>query len=588
MPTDSSRVAIVTGAARGIGAATAKRLASDGMAVGVLDLDAGACEPTVDAITAAGGRAVAVGADVSDAEQVATAVGKVAAELGPPVVLVNNAGIIRDNLLFKMSEDDWDMVLGVHLRGAFLMSRAAQKHMVEQRFGRIVNLSSSSALGNRGQVNYSAAKAGMQGFTKTLAIELGQFGDHRQRRGARVHRHRHDRRHRGPGRHGIRGLPGRRGQPDPGAPGRPARRHCAPDLVPGQRGRRVRVRPGDLRGGRPAVLTEGRPGQRGAAPSRYASSWPGTTRPRCPGWSSCAPGSTPGWPGCTTRPGSAARACPGRSRPRWTPSSRRRVPRTTTRPGSASAWAWRLPRSLRIGSEEQQQRWLRPLWTGEEVWCQLFSEPGAGSDLAGLATRAARVTGDGQAGAGWQVTGQKVWTSIAHVARWGLLLARTDPDVPKHAGLTYFGLDMNQPGVEVRPLRQLTGEAEFNEVFLTDAVVPDADRIGGIGEGWRVAQATLMNERIAIGGGALPREGGMVRLAVAAWREHPEARTPGLHDRLIRLWADAEVARLAGARLRQQLAAGTPGPEGSAAKVVFARLNQELCAFELELAGAAG
>jgi 3-oxoacyl-[acyl-carrier protein] reductase len=176
MPTDSSRVAIVTGAARGIGAATAKRLASDGMAVGVLDLDAGACAPTVDAITAAGGRAVAVGADVSDADQVATAVGKVAADLGPPVVLINNAGIIRDNMLFKMSEDDWDMVLGVHLRGAFLMSRAAQKYMVDQRFGRIVNLSSSSALGNRGQVNYSAAKAGMQGFTKTLAIELGQFG----------------------------------------------------------------------------------------------------------------------------------------------------------------------------------------------------------------------------------------------------------------------------------------------------------------------------------------------------------------------------------------------------------------------------
>jgi 3-oxoacyl-[acyl-carrier protein] reductase len=176
MPTESSRVAIVTGAARGIGAATARRLASDGMAVGVLDLDAGACGPTVDVITADGGRAVAVGADVSDAEQVATAVGKVAAELGPPVVLINNAGIIRDNLLFKMSEDDWDMVLGVHLRGAFLMSRAAQKFMVDQRFGRIVNLSSSSALGNRGQVNYSAAKAGMQGFTKTLAIELGQFG----------------------------------------------------------------------------------------------------------------------------------------------------------------------------------------------------------------------------------------------------------------------------------------------------------------------------------------------------------------------------------------------------------------------------
>jgi len=179
-----------------------------------------------------------------------------------------------------------------------------------------------------------------------------------------------------------------------------------------------------------------------------------------------------------------------------------------------------------------------------------------------------------------------VWTSIAHAARWGLLLARTDPDVPKHAGLTYFGLDMTGPGVEVRPLRQLTGEAEFNEVFLTDAAVADADRIGGVGEGWRVAQATLMNERIAIGGGALPREGGMVGLAANAWREHPEARTPGLHDRLIRLWAEAEVARLAGARLRQQLAAGTPGPEGSAAKIVFARLNQELSAFDLEFSGA--
>jgi len=242
------------------------------------------------------------------------------------------------------------------------------------------------------------------------------------------------------------------------------------------------------------------------------------------------------------------------------------------------------PTILAYGSEEQKQRWLRPLWTGEEVWCQLFSEPGAGSDLAGLATRA---VGDAD-GAGWRVSGQKVWTSIAHAARWGLLLARTDPDVPKHAGLTYFGLNMKQPGVDVRPLRQLTGEAEFNEVFLTDAGVADTDRIGGIGEGWRVAQGTLMNERVAIGGAALPREGGMIGLAAKAWREHPEARTPGLHDRLLRLWADAEVARLAGARLRQQLAAGQPGPEGSAAKIVFARLNQELSAFELELAGAAG
>jgi alkylation response protein AidB-like acyl-CoA dehydrogenase len=240
------------------------------------------------------------------------------------------------------------------------------------------------------------------------------------------------------------------------------------------------------------------------------------------------------------------------------------------------------PTILAHGSPEQKERWLRPLWTGEEIWCQLFSEPGAGSDLAGLATRAVR---DGDT---WTVNGQKVWTSSAHMAKRALLVARTDPDAPKHEGLTYFALDMKQPGVEVRPLRQITGEAEFNEVFMTDAKVSDADRIGAVGQGWAVSMATLMNERVSIGGNAMPREGGMIASAAKTWREHPELRTPGLHDRILRLWADAELARIAGSRLRQQLAAGQPGPEGSAAKLVFARLNQEISEFEVELAAGDG
>jgi alkylation response protein AidB-like acyl-CoA dehydrogenase len=242
------------------------------------------------------------------------------------------------------------------------------------------------------------------------------------------------------------------------------------------------------------------------------------------------------------------------------------------------------PTILAHGTDEQKHRWLRPLWTGEEIWCQLFSEPGAGSDLAGLATRAVREPG----GEHWTVTGQKVWTSSAHAARRALLVARTDPGVPKHQGLTYFACDMTAPGVEVRPLRQITGEAEFNEVFLTDVTIPDTDRIGTVGAGWKVSTATLMNERVSIGGAAVPREGGMIGSAARTWRERPELRTPGLHDAMLRLWAAAEVARLAGERLRQQLAVGHPGPEGSAAKLVFARLNQEISGFELELAGADG
>jgi alkylation response protein AidB-like acyl-CoA dehydrogenase len=240
------------------------------------------------------------------------------------------------------------------------------------------------------------------------------------------------------------------------------------------------------------------------------------------------------------------------------------------------------PTILHHGTEEQRRRFLRPLWTGEEVWCQLFSEPGAGSDLAGLRTRAVRDGDD------WVVDGQKVWTSGAHNARWAILIARTDPGVPKHQGITYFVCDMTDPGVEVRPLRQITGEAEFNEVFLTGVRVPDAHRLGEVGDGWRVARATLMNERVAIGGTALPREGGMIGPVAAAWRQHPELRTPELHDRLLGLWVAAEVARLGAERVRQQLAAGAPGPEGSGLKLAFATLNQRISGLEVELLGEQG
>jgi alkylation response protein AidB-like acyl-CoA dehydrogenase len=264
------------------------------------------------------------------------------------------------------------------------------------------------------------------------------------------------------------------------------------------------------------------------------------------------------------------------------------------------------PTILRYGTEEQKQRFLRPLWTGEEVWCQLFSEPGAGSDLAGLRTRAVREgAGEGAGGGGdnggdaaegagegaaadWIVDGQKVWTSSAHNARWAILIARTDPGLPKHQGITYFVCDMTDPGVEVRPLRQITGEAEFNEVFLTGVRVPDAHRLGAVGDGWRVAQATLMNERVAIGGLALPREGGMIGPAAAVWRARPELRTPELHDRLLGLWVESEVARLSAERVRQQLAVGAPGPEGSGLKLAFAGLNQRISGLEVELLGEEG
>jgi len=241
------------------------------------------------------------------------------------------------------------------------------------------------------------------------------------------------------------------------------------------------------------------------------------------------------------------------------------------------------PTIAAFGTDEQKRKFLRPLFTGEQVYCQLFSEPGAGSDLAGVATRAVRDGDD------WIVNGQKVWTSMAQHAQMAILVARTDPTVPKHAGLTYFLCDMTQPGVDVRPLRQITGEAEFNEVFLTDVRVPDANRLGPEGGGWRVATTTLNNERVAIGTRAgTPREGGIIGKVTAAWRDEPALRNPAMHDELMRLWVDAEVLRLAGERLRQQASAGQPGPEGAGMKVAFAGLAQAISGFDLELHAESG
>jgi len=246
--------------------------------------------------------------------------------------------------------------------------------------------------------------------------------------------------------------------------------------------------------------------------------------------------------------------------------------------GNGIGMGMAAPTIAAFGTAEQQRKFLRPLFTGEHVYCQLFSEPGAGSDLAGVATRAVR---DGD---NWVVNGQKVWTSSAQLAQRAILVARTDPTVPKHQGLTYFVLDMTDPGVDVRPLRQITGEAEFNEVFLTDVRVPDADRLGPEGGGWKVATTTLNNERVAIGSMAgIARETGMIGKVADAWRAEPRLRNPAMHDELMRLWVEAEVARLTGLRLRQRLTAGQPGPEGAGLKVTFARLAQATSGFEIEL-----
>ena len=242
------------------------------------------------------------------------------------------------------------------------------------------------------------------------------------------------------------------------------------------------------------------------------------------------------------------------------------------------------PTIVAHADDDTKSRLLRPLFTGEEVWCQLFSEPGAGSDLASLATRAVR---DGDE---WIVNGQKVWNTLAHIADRGMLVARTDPDVPKHRGLTYFALDMHAPGVEVRPLRQITGEAEFNEVYLTDVRVPDRDRIGGIGDGWRVSMTTLMNERVTIGGAVAQRESGPIGDLMKLWRSLPPARRadPVARDAVTDLWIQAEVLRLTNIRAAQNRKAGIAGPEGSVSKLAFAEVNQRIYEVAVNIMGPEG
>ena len=244
------------------------------------------------------------------------------------------------------------------------------------------------------------------------------------------------------------------------------------------------------------------------------------------------------------------------------------------------------PTVLAYGSEELKEKHIRRIFTGEDIWCQLFSEPTNGSDVAGIPSRAVR---DGDE---WVVNGQKVWTTLAHVSNYGMLLTRTDPDVPKHKGLSYFVLDMHAPGVEVRPLYQMTGEAEFNEVFLTDVRIHDSQRLGAEGEGWRVATTTLMNERVALAGGPAPRGSGVIGDLVRLWEERrgelDGAERDVWRDRVTKLWVDAEIVRLTNARAKASAVGGNPGPEGSVAKLASAELSQAVNSAIVDLLGARG
>lgn len=241
------------------------------------------------------------------------------------------------------------------------------------------------------------------------------------------------------------------------------------------------------------------------------------------------------------------------------------------------------PTVVEWGSEEQKKRYLRPLFTGEEVWCQLFSEPGSGSDFAGLSSKGV------QDGDEWICNGQKVWTTLAHLSRFGLLVVRTDAEAVKHAGLTAFVVDMQAPGVEVRPLRQMTGEAEFNEVYFTDVRIPQAEMLGSPGDGWRVSLTTLMNERVSIGG-AIPQRGtGSIGIALKVWSELAEdQKDDSSRDELMKLWCRAEVHRLTNIRANAQRRMGAPGPEGSIGKMESANLNKDVYAFTIGLLGAEG
>ena len=240
------------------------------------------------------------------------------------------------------------------------------------------------------------------------------------------------------------------------------------------------------------------------------------------------------------------------------------------------------PTVVTHGSDEQRDRYLRPLFTGEEVWCQLFSEPGAGSDVAGLSGRAVR---DGDE---WVVNGRRCGPRSPTWPAGGCSWSAPTPSQPKHKGLTYFVVDMQAPGVEVRPLRQITGEAEFNEVYFTDVRIPDAERLGDVGEGWRVSMTTLMNERVAIGGSVTPaRAPGPIGEAVRLWNERAD-KDPVTRDRLMRLWIEAEVNRLTNLRAQANRKVGTPGPEGSIGKLAFAEANKAIYAFCLDLLGPEG